>query len=177
MVLEHVREDFKLTSVVSIARHALAIDEQRVPFKPELWITSENTDSQQVWFPGVHSDIGGGYVERGLANITLQWIVEEAIKSGLNIDQNHLAIYPPNPLALQHDSLNECPIGHTFSWKMIGHGAYLRAVAQTVSDERLDYSVMARYRKMIQIEGQNIKTPYDPPNLTPHLIALKTKIV
>ena len=46
------------------------------------------TDVKQVWFAGVHSDIGGGYAEpeSGLARIALAWMVREAKKAGLQID-------------------------------------------------------------------------------------------
>lgn len=65
------------------ASHALALDEERGPFSPLLWKEppAPATGAQrveQVWFPGVHSDIGGGYPKQGLSMITLQWMMERA---------------------------------------------------------------------------------------------------
>lgn len=55
-----------LSPIVIHARHALALDEMRASFQPTLWTkTSKNT--KQIWFSGVHSDIGGGYKENGLS--------------------------------------------------------------------------------------------------------------
>jgi len=71
---------------VSTVRHALALDERRAFYRQLHW-GSEHKDEQdvmEVWFAGVHSDIGGGYPENesGLAKITLEWMLGQAIKSG-----------------------------------------------------------------------------------------------
>jgi uncharacterized protein (DUF2235 family) len=75
---------------MKVGRQAVSIDERRCFFRQNLWIPAyAGQDIKQVWFAGVHSDIGGGYDNResGLANITLQWIVDEARQHGLLIDQ------------------------------------------------------------------------------------------
>ncbi|KAF5526248.1 Uncharacterized protein CGCA056_v002521 [Colletotrichum aenigma] len=54
------------------AFHALAWDEYRKPFKPTLWsrdISNKNTHLRQVWFPGSHSDVGGGLANQQMATI------------------------------------------------------------------------------------------------------------
>jgi hypothetical protein len=56
--------------------HVVAIDEVREPFYPTLVALNDNTE--EVWFPGVHSDIGGGYKERTLADISLRFMAERA---------------------------------------------------------------------------------------------------
>ena len=73
---------------VRAVRHALAIDERRVFFKPRRW-GSGNEDTKEVWFAGVHSDIGGGYPESesGLAKFALDWMLNEARGFGLKIDE------------------------------------------------------------------------------------------
>jgi len=60
----------------------------------------------QLWFAGVHSDIGGGYPDKGLAGLALRWIVEEAaaLEPPLLFDRAALPIRP-DALALQHDEL------------------------------------------------------------------------
>ena len=98
--------DVKLSSIVDVACHAVAIDEQRKPFRPTLWTTKrrEGQIVKQLWFPGVHSDVGGGYRERGLANVTLHWLIEEAKAAGLRVDQELLATLEPDAAGRQHDS-------------------------------------------------------------------------
>ncbi|MEJ2375870.1 MAG: DUF2235 domain-containing protein [Pseudolabrys sp.] len=64
--------DTALSHKISHARHAVAIDEKRASFAPTLWSSGPSTDMKQVWFPGVHSNIGGGYVETGLSDRALE---------------------------------------------------------------------------------------------------------
>jgi uncharacterized protein (DUF2235 family) len=84
---------------VQAVRHALAIDERRSFFKDMRWGDKyrDAQDIKEVWFAGVHSDVGGGYPEArsGLAKIALKWMIEEATnpKFGLNIDQEKYARY------------------------------------------------------------------------------------
>lgn len=123
-------------SRVEIFRHAIAVDERRrmfrlnhwqdpQPFKPDPDDPSKNRDQsiRQVWFAGVHSDVGGGYpeVESGLSKYPLLWMAEEAAKAGLALDlpllaylgaggpapgpQNRFDYVPPSPTAQLHKSL------------------------------------------------------------------------
>ncbi len=79
---------------IQIGRHAIAIDERRAFFRNHLWRLPDDDrpkgpkDLKQVWFPGVHCDVGGGYAEAesGLAKIALQWMLDEAQAAGLAID-------------------------------------------------------------------------------------------
>ncbi|HWH09146.1 MAG TPA: DUF2235 domain-containing protein, partial [Candidatus Thermoplasmatota archaeon] len=66
----HRFHDVKLSSTVDHAYHAVAIDERRKAFAPALWETDPANAGQvveQAWFPGAHSDVGGGYPEAGLS--------------------------------------------------------------------------------------------------------------
>lgn len=79
----------KVNPDIRIGRHAVSIDERRCFFRQNLWgAPCPGQDYKQVWFAGVHSDIGGGYPEAssGLAKITLQWMATEAIAAGLMVD-------------------------------------------------------------------------------------------
>jgi hypothetical protein len=78
---------------VATVRHALALDEHRVMFVQNLWnpsapttLAKRQTDVLQVWFAGVHADIGGGYpeAESGLSRITLAWMRDQAAATGLS---------------------------------------------------------------------------------------------
>jgi hypothetical protein len=72
---------------VEYAFQALAIDEQRKPFKPVVWKQSAAAPSSQIlkqmWFAGVHSDIGGGYAAHGASDVALMWIAAELHQRGL----------------------------------------------------------------------------------------------
>ena len=79
-----------------MARQALAIDERRTDFRPEIWRDSHAGQSvEQRWFPGVHTSIGGGYANDGLANGALSWMIDAAKKEGLAVDQDYLCFYRP----------------------------------------------------------------------------------
>ena len=77
--------DTALSSRVCHAAQALALHERRRPFRPALWSEAAGrTDPlRQVWFTGVHSDVGGGYAEPELAEIPLRWMAERATAAGL----------------------------------------------------------------------------------------------
>lgn len=70
--------DTKIHPCVENAFQALALDEHRAPFSPALWekqSDNQNTNLKQVWFPGVHANVGGGYDDQELSNITLAWMM------------------------------------------------------------------------------------------------------
>lgn len=88
-VFPHKFHSFDLSDSVEFARHALSIDEERKTFLPTLW-NKLGDDQQkdrlkQVWFCGVHTDVGGGYKEEELSNFSLRWMINEATSKGLII--------------------------------------------------------------------------------------------
>lgn len=93
--------DTTLSSLVQDGRHALAIDERRGAFRPALWDRSRRAGPDQrvcqMWFAGVHSDVGGGYPAAGLSQIAFGWMVAEAAAQGLAIDGHLLAATGERP--------------------------------------------------------------------------------
>lgn len=91
--------DKTLDARIKKACHALSIDDRRKTFHPLLWDETgidENvhTDKErltQVWFTGVHANVGGGYPDDSLSSIALRWMVCEAIKRGLTFNDVSLA--------------------------------------------------------------------------------------
>ena len=82
----HAFVDNLLNPKVKHACHALAIDESRHTFKPVLWDQSKPEDQkriEQVWFAGVHTNVGGGYPKDQLAMISLEWMMCKASARGL----------------------------------------------------------------------------------------------
>lgn len=95
----------QLSSNVRHARHAVAMDERRESFTPTLWENAEDhPDAQQVWFAGVHSDVGGGYVQTGLSDIALLWMMGEAEKHGLVFRPGVRDQLAPDPQGTLHES-------------------------------------------------------------------------
>jgi uncharacterized protein (DUF2235 family) len=79
---------------VRIARQALAVDEARFDFRPEVWTSAhEHQSLEQRWFAGVHANVGGGYLFDGLANVAFQWILSEAQEQGLVVDLQIVGFY------------------------------------------------------------------------------------
>lgn len=91
--------DVRLGSHVDVALHALAIDEKRAAFPPTLWekpIGQPLPSGQiveQVWFAGVHSNIGGSYPDSDLSDITLDWMIKRLrVHTDLAIDVHHVVL-------------------------------------------------------------------------------------
>jgi uncharacterized protein (DUF2235 family) len=106
--------DTTLGDTVEHAVQALAVDERRGPYIPTLWTQAANAAALagqsvlQVWFPGVHSDVGGGYGDKGIGNITWDFMMRQAASRGLVIDPNQPT--PPltlDPLPAQHESFDK----------------------------------------------------------------------
>ena len=94
--------DARLNPEIAFAYHALAIDERRKDFQPCPWDERNRRPGQtmeQVWFAGVHSDVGGYHPDRGLANISLHWMLGKAAAAGMEVNQRGLARkrYRPAP--------------------------------------------------------------------------------
>ncbi|MEH6648557.1 MAG: DUF2235 domain-containing protein [Motiliproteus sp.] len=99
--------DTQLGNNIAIARHAVALDEKRGSFTPTLWDTQNYSgDVQQLWFPGVHCDVGGGYKEHGLSDGALQWLIDEAHRAGLIFISDVIDQIEPNPHDIKHESYN-----------------------------------------------------------------------
>ena len=126
---------------VEAVRHAVAMSERRTMFRAQPWpedqvftprrfdpASAVAQDAREVWFAGVHGDVGGGYpkAESALAKIPLHWMIEETEPMGLKyktaaINLLVLGTRPgrdgkryvaPDPRAPEHDSM-------TWGWKLL----------------------------------------------------------
>ena len=79
--------------IVDHVYHAIAIDDERKSFLPRVW-DEEGLDGKitQVWFAGMHSDVGGSYNQTGLAYETMVWMMERAEHHGLDFVEDALKI-------------------------------------------------------------------------------------
>ncbi|HEV7310314.1 DUF2235 domain-containing protein [Ensifer sp.] len=89
-----------LLPCVEQARHALSLDDERRTFFPIPWHPTDEQGREigperlrQVWFAGVHSNVGGGYPDDRLAHVPLCWMIEEAKQAGLNFCADTVARY------------------------------------------------------------------------------------
>jgi uncharacterized protein (DUF2235 family) len=113
--------DTTLSDCVERACHAISIDERRASFQPTLWTDKDgkcldnNDRIQQVWFAGVHCDVGGSYKESDLANITLGWMMGKAKECGLE--------FLPDTLTKYLKLANACAAGPAHDeWKLVPWG-------------------------------------------------------
>ena len=99
--LAHTFYNYTPNEIVDHVYHAIAIDDERKSFLPRVWDETGHKGGgvTQVWFSGVHSDVGGSYNQTGLAYVTLAWMMERAEHHGLDFQQG----------AMQHarDKANE----------------------------------------------------------------------
>ncbi|MCK0745888.1 DUF2235 domain-containing protein [Chromohalobacter nigrandesensis] len=88
----------------NVGRQALSIDEHRKDFYPSVWETDRG-NLEQVWFSGVHADVGGGYTEDGLANNALHWMIQQAEQHGVQFRSKRVAEFQADPDGTLHESL------------------------------------------------------------------------
>lgn len=148
--------DTKLNREVAYAYHALAVDEKRKNFEPALWQQSQTVLDgnktqvmEQVWFPGVHSNIGGGYESENLSDIALYWMVEKARGAGLAFEDRYVAdMIAPNAAGELYNS-------KTFPFSL--QPDFIRPVCKKeTGNESIHPSVYERIEKLPEYQPTNI---------------------
>jgi uncharacterized protein (DUF2235 family) len=153
-----------LSPEVSWARHAISIDERRKSFPRVKWggaYSETKTEPanwfEQRWFAGNHSDVGGSYPENEsrLSDISLQWMLDAAVSTGLKYDPSVLKLYP-DPAGPQHDE---------------SRSSIFRFAAPAIrpirSDAPLHPSVLERFKAGDVLHYDTMR-PYRPENLRNH---------
>lgn len=101
---EHLFHDLEPSSIIRTARHALSLDECRKDYEAAIWTDKPDIDLLQVWFPGVHSDIGGGYADdHRLADQAMLWMLKEAQAAGLKFKPALRRGLDPDPMGKEHN--------------------------------------------------------------------------
>jgi len=140
--------DTILSPDVEFGFHALSADESRDLFSPTFWARRDNV-VQQV-FPGCHSDVGGGFVHRGLSDGALAWMLDALSEVGMPNDRGKLK--PPlfaNSLDLAQDD------GATFPFNLTPRSGRAFPDSVTPSD-----SLQARWGKPVEMLPSLSPTPY-----------------
>jgi type VI secretion system (T6SS) phospholipase Tle1-like effector len=165
---KHKFEDLTLNVNVGYAKHAISIDENRKDFKRVGWApTAEKLDKrdaagnlyfEQVWFSGVHADVGGGYEENEsrLSDISLRWMLAAAsiIPDGVKHDDTVLRLHP-DASGPQHNEQKG-------SWLAVGQRALpgSRAIMHKTVYGRFSNASVVLF---------DIRGPYRPGNLAQHV--------
>ncbi|MBD3671474.1 MAG: DUF2235 domain-containing protein [Gammaproteobacteria bacterium] len=156
--------DTHLGRHVEHAYHAVAIDERRRPFKPAMWTRLDGQIScQQVWFSGVHSNIGGGYADHGLSDVALMWLVKRAQRLGLRFNETYLfdagKVIP--------DAMDKLEDSFTLPYKFLqwlGVLPYRRPIGEEQNqNEMIHESVIRRILEEPDYRPVNL-LPHDPSN-------------
>ena len=141
--------DTRLHPETPFGYHAISIDEQRKKFLPSIWDENRKGSDQtveQVWFPGVHSDIGGGYPERGLSDGAFVWMMQQAENAGLRLRPDWKTSRASNPA--DKDALHQSRKGFWKLWCTVHRGIPEGSKIHRSAKERLEAEV-----------------GYNPPNL------------
>jgi len=135
----HRFHNVQLGDNITHAYQALAINEQRAPFEPALWqqpCPPQVQTVQQMWFPGVHANVGGGYVDAGLSDVALTWMMESAASHGLVFNPEYVAQrVDPNVFGELRDSMTAAyriPLAGRAKARAVGSGALGEALHLSV---------------------------------------------
>jgi len=153
--------DTDLSSYVTHAYHAVAINELRSKFAPTLWYQRNPVAAQtleQRWFVGAHADVGGGRPKSVLSNISLDWMLKKANSAGLSVTSPALDLDPLGPVQQSRKGIYRLfPEVH----RDIGLDKVAQETGKPMqSYQQIDESVLVR----------RMKDPtYRPPNLEAYL--------
>jgi hypothetical protein len=151
--------DTELSKIVDYAYHALALDEHRTDYDATVWTAkkAENVEVEQRWFIGAHGNVGGGYKNDPLPNLSLRWLQEKAKACGLSLTRE----------AVVGREDYRAPITDTFGKFMFGlyrifkgNERFYRAIGKGVC-ETIDKSVWQRW---------DADAEYRPPALSSHAV-------
>ena len=142
----HHYYNFRLNDDIAYACQALAIDDQRETFFPRVWREQGRTDGsvEQVWFTGVHSNVGGGYPRSGLSNVGLEWMMQRAKKHGVVFIDD--ALKDAHDYANVHGKLYDSRDGIAIYYR------YLPRDIETICEQRLNDKVKIHDTVMARIK-------------------------
>jgi len=167
--------DTTLHPNIKKAVHAVCIDESRAQFQPTLWTNPDGSmranDNvvQQVWFAGVHSDVGGGYEQSQLSDITLSWMMHKAkekdcdLKFSAPTEAQYLSPAAANAIGPAHDEWKLIPWGIP-KHRTVPQNAVMSNTVQLRLDGLPQYAPENLTISNRQLSGYPIATvlPYQP---------------
>lgn len=147
---QHKFHNFKLSATVENAYQALAIDDERETFHPILWDADAlpYQTIKQVWFCGMHTDVGGGYDEQELSDIPLLWMKDKAVHHGLRI-------HPKNTVSIHGDANGDMHDSRGEVWTK-----FYRKKRRFWDSNRPDKPVV---HKSVLLRKKNVSNEENPP--------------
>jgi hypothetical protein len=156
----------KLCDKVEIARHALSLDDERVTFHPLRFEMEENDRRiKEVWFAGVHSDVGGGYPEDDLAHVPLTWMIGELGNSLRFIDgTKETFARNASPYASAHDSRGGLSVFYRYGPRTVGDNGGQPPVIHHSVAEKIAFGI-ERYAPVVLPANAKVLMPNgsEPP--------------
>jgi len=172
--------DTKFGEHIDVGLHAVAVDERRRPFVPTFWTAPKGQPPrghvEQTWFAGVHCNIGGGYLDAGLSDDALIWMIARIqALTGLEFDLQSVKTVtrPANVNGEIYDSskgwiIDEIfPLGRLIlSPDAIDHGIFFNTANRNDEhiNERIHWSVLKKLGQPCTVCGVR-NTPYKPSNM------------
>ena len=140
-------KNYRLGEIVDRACHALALDDERLTFHPILWEGRNEAGAvddrlDQVWFAGVHSNVGGGYPKQGMSLVTLDWMMAQARAAGLRFSKIDNALYRERRNV--HDMLYDSRRGLSFFYRYSPRNLVTLSEKYRTPPPRLHVSVLDR---------------------------------
>ena len=162
-------------------RHAVAIDEKRAYYRQNLFTPAfANQDIKQVWFAGVHSDVGGSYPQNqsGLSQISLAWMIAEARQCGLEINQDK---YDDIVLDKTNHGLKGPDQNQPVHQSLSGAWWILEVLPRRKRREKRYFIPLARPRTIFSnslihqsvFDKMKSDSSYNPPNIPPEYVIEK----
>ena len=179
-VSDVVFENHTVAANVREVLHLVALDENRIAFQPTLM----NMDKRvtEIWFPGAHSDIGGGFFHDGLSDITLDFLLKEMEKRGLGleilspeeIDYDNLRA-SGEPCSIEHDdiAIHPDPAGRIHPkdrWYPVARATLASRLIRVNKDDRISEELPVLHHSVV--DRIQMVVGYRPDKLisTPHCI-------
>ena len=157
--------DQKLNHDTKYAYQAIAIDEQRKKFPISIWDENQKINNQiieQVWFAGVHADNGGGYLEHGLSDLTLAWMMDQAEAAGLKLVAGWQQKLQQNRTGKLHKS-------RAGMWKI-----WQKSIRKIPANAKIHQSVFDRKEQIKNYLPTNIPKKYQTVSNVSYLASTKT---
>ncbi|PCD28512.1 hypothetical protein FGRA07_03651 [Fusarium graminearum] len=158
---------------VKYAFHALALEEHRGLFKPDVWTGDYPAGVKvlkQCWFRGVHSHVGGSNEQwsNNLTNVSLSWIIAQLKENGLvSFDKDQLKRVFASDGTAKTTFQSRKDVGMKDSdnalWKFLAFGAGEKAALRTPgngTNEFLHWSVVSQPSQLLQpVPPMKLKIP------------------
>jgi hypothetical protein len=91
-------DNHRVASNVKQAIHCVSIDDKRKHFQPTLMNAEDRVT--EVWFAGNHGDVGGGWIQDGLSDVVLRFLLDE-------IEQRNIGLHVLSPIQVKYQEISD----------------------------------------------------------------------